>query len=309
MKLLVILTGGTIGSSFCDKFISLNSDSKSKLLEGYSHLEIKTISPYTILSEQLNGEYLNSLIECVGENLNKSYDGIIVTHGTDTLQYSASALSLAYGDAKIPVVLVSSNYILDDPRANGKDNFKYAVEFIKEKIGGVFVSYQNTGGRPEIHQGNMLLPHEIYNDDVKSIRGAFGYFEDEKFIQNYCRLKKNKTIKNIKLNKTAGVLWLKIHPGMQLPDTKDYEVILLEAYHSGTLPTLSPEFRAFCKNSDIPIFLVGAKEGPQYDSVKEYQELNIKHLPFISPIFAYLRLWAETDGKKDFEKVYQSFNK
>jgi len=303
MNILVILTGGTIGSSFCEEFISLNSDSKSKLLDGYSHLEIDTISPYTILSEQLNGEYLNSLIKCVGENLSKNYDGIIVTHGTDTLQYSASALSVAYGDSKIPVVLVSSNYVLDDPRANGKDNFKYAVEFIKEKIGGVFVSYRNTGGKPEIHQGNMLLPHEIYSDDVKSIGGAFGCFENEKFIQN-SQLVRFDTAKNVSLSKNARILWLKIHPGMALPDTKGYDVILLEAYHSGTLPTLSPEFRDFCKNSHIPIFLVGAKEGPQYDSVKEYEELNIRHLSFISPIYAYLRLWAETEGEKDFERIF-----
>lgn len=307
MNILLIFTGGTIGSSFCEEFISLNSDSKSKLLEGYSHLEIDTISPYTILSEQLDGNYLNALIECVGENLNKNYDGIIVTHGTDTLQYSASALSLAYGDAEIPVVLVSSNYVLDDPRANGKDNFKYAVEFIKEKIGGVFVSYKNTGGKPEIHQGNMLLPHEIYSDDVKSIGSAFGYYEKEAFIQN-CQLTTFETVKNFKLSKNGKILWLKIHPGMSLPDTKNYKVIMLEAYHSGTLPTLSPEFRSFCKNANLPIFLAGAKDGPQYDSVKEYEELGIKHLPFISPIYAYLRLWAEADGEKDFEKAYQNLH-
>lgn len=298
MRILVILTGGTIGSSFCENFISLNSNSKSKLLDGYDHLEINTISPYTILSEQLNGEYLNALIECVGENLNKNYDGIIVTHGTDTLQYSASALSVAYGDSEIPVVLVSSNYVLDDPRANGKDNFKYAVEFIKEKIGGVFVSYRNTGGKPEIHQGNMLLPHEIYSDDVKSIGGAFGCFENDIFTQKR-ELSRIETVKKVKFSKTAKVLWLKIHPGMALPDIKDYKVILLEAYHSGTLPTLSPEFRNFCKNADIPIFLVGAKEGPQYDSVKEYQELGIKHLPFISPIYAYVELWITNDCNRN----------
>lgn len=304
MKILAILTGGTIGSSFCKEFISLDSNSKNTLLEGYSHLEIDTIHPYTILSEQLNGEYLSTLIECVGENLCKDYEGIIVTHGTDTLQYSASALSLAYGNSEIPIVLVSSNYVLSDPKANGKDNFKYAVEFIKENIGGVFVSYKNTGGNPEIHQGNMLLPHEIYSDDVKSIGGAFGYFENEKFIQS-CKPKSFDTVKSLKLSKTSSILWLKIHPGMALPDLSQYKAVMLEAYHSGTLPTLSEEFRSFCKNAKIPLFLIGAKEGPQYDSVKEYEELGIRHIPFISPIYAYLRLWFEAEGEANYDKAYR----
>ena len=111
MKLLVILTGGTIGSGFCEEFISLNENSKNVLLDGYNHLQIDTVQPYTILSEQLKAEYINLLIKCVGENLNKDYDGIIITHGTDTLQYTASALSCIYSNTSIPVVLVSSNYV------------------------------------------------------------------------------------------------------------------------------------------------------------------------------------------------------
>ena len=307
MKLLAILTGGTIGSSFCKEFISLDKNSKNQLLEGYEHLKIDTYSPYTILSEQLTGDYLNTLIKCVATKLQEDYDGIIITHGTDTLQYSASALSCVFDGAKIPLVLVSSNYVLQDPRANGKDNFKYAIEFIKEKIGGVFVSYRNAGENPEIHQGNMLLPHEIYSDDVKSINGAFGYYENDSFIIN-TKLQKFETITNPKLTDSAKVLWLKVHPSMILPDTSEYEAILLEAYHSGTLPTLSPKFRDFCQKAKNPIFLIGAKEGPQYDSVKEYEELGIKHLPFISPIYAYLRLWFEAEGKRDFDKAYNDLS-
>lgn len=295
MKILVILTGGTIGSSFCRDYISLNSNSKSALLEGYDHLEIETINPYTILSEQLNGEYLNKLIDCVGENLKKNYDGIIVTHGTDTLQYSASALSCAWGNAEIPVILVSSNYVLTDSRANGKDNFKYAVEFIKEKIGGVFVSYKNTGSKPEIHQGNMLLPHEIYSDDVKSIGGSLGYYENNVFIKQR-DYQKVSTVEKCRFSQTANILWLKIHPGMTLPDTTGYNAVILEGYHSGTLPTLSKEFRSFCLNCKAPLYLIGAKEGEQYESTKEYQKLSIKPLPQISPIYAYVLLWLSIDN-------------
>ena len=195
------------------------------------------------------------------------------------------------------------NHGLQDTRANGKENFKYAVEFIKEKTGGVFVSYKNTDGNPEIHQGNMLLPHEIYSDDVKSIGNSYGYYENEKFIKN-SQLKKFRTVTTTKLNSVSKILWIKVHPSMVLPDLSGYEAVMIEGYHSGTLPTLSTEFRDFCVNANIPIFLIGAKEGPQYDSVKEYDELGIKHLPFISPVYAYLRLWFESSGDKNYYNAY-----
>jgi L-asparaginase len=49
------------------------------------------------------------LITTVKENLSSDYDGIIVTHGTDTLGYSAAALAYALGNGTVPVCLVSSN--------------------------------------------------------------------------------------------------------------------------------------------------------------------------------------------------------
>lgn len=304
MKLLVILTGGTIGSGVVNGFITPGKNIKDRLLSDLIDFKIDTLQPYTILSEQLNGEHLNKLIECINCNLNKGYDGIIVTHGTDTLQYTSCALSCAFGSSKIPIVLVSSNYILDDERANGKENFKYAVKFVKEKIGGVFVSYKNTGSKPEIHQGHKVLPHEIYTDDVKSIGNALGYYENDKFVLNH-QPERCPEIKKLKFSKNSSVLWIKFHPGTILPGNNKYKAILLEGYHSGTLPTLSSEFRNFCENTSIPIFLVGAKEGTQYESVKEYEELGIKHLPFISPIYAYIRLWIGINGKENSNKAYK----
>lgn len=294
MKILIILTGGTIGSAVTDGYISLNSKAKNTLLADFPHIDFTVIEPYNILSEQLNGEHLNLLVDSIKSNLSSDFDGIIITHGTDTLQYTACGLSCVFPDIDIPVILVSSNYVLGDERANGKDNFKYAIEFIKEKIGGIFVSYKNSGSKSEIHQGHKVLPHEIYSDDVKSIEGSLGYFENNKFIQT-AEYEPCKGADNSVFSTASCVLWQKIHPEMIYPDSENYKAILLESYHSGTSPTYSDNFRNFCQNSNNPVYLVGAKEGPQYDSVKEYQELNIKHLPFISPIYAYMKLWLDAE--------------
>ena len=130
MRILTVFTGGTIGSSLSKGAISPN-----------------TVAPYTVLSENLSAEYLEKLRSCVEDNLNSGYDGIVVTHGTDTLQYSAAYLDLTLGLIETPVVLVSSNYPLPYSRANGLENFAAAVDFIRSKQGrGVFVSYLNRGG-------------------------------------------------------------------------------------------------------------------------------------------------------------------
>ena len=95
MKILVVFTGGTIGSCYNDGVISPDSSTRYKLIEMYKqnggYAEFDAISPYTVLSENLNGEYFNLLYNSVKENIN-NYDGIIVTHGTDTcLLYTSDA--------------------------------------------------------------------------------------------------------------------------------------------------------------------------------------------------------------------------
>ena len=59
-------------------------------------------------------------------------DGIILTHGSDTIQYTAALLSYVL-KPEIPVMIVCSNYVLEDEKANGFDNFCAAVDFIKNK--------------------------------------------------------------------------------------------------------------------------------------------------------------------------------
>jgi len=183
MKVLVIFTGGTIGSTLKNGYIGTDDGAKFALLEPFcaeKDTQFETTCPYTILSENLCAKELNILQSSVGEGLKKDCDGIIVTHGTDTLQYSAAALSLAFGDCKKPVILVSSAYPLDDERANGYENFRAALEFIRRKIsGGVFVSYKNEDdAKTAIHGGSKLLLHAEGQADLESIdKSPFALFD------------------------------------------------------------------------------------------------------------------------------------
>ena len=138
MKLLFIFTGGTIGSTLSGEYISTDNNKPYAILSAYNKkygidFKYDSIEPYTILSENGTGKELKLLAQAVLSNLNKNYDGIIITHGTDTLQYSASAISYSVGLNSIPVVFVSSNYPIENPIANGLENLKGGIEFIKNK--------------------------------------------------------------------------------------------------------------------------------------------------------------------------------
>ena len=144
MKILVVFTGGTIGSCYNDGVISPDSSTRYKLIEMYKqnggYAEFDAISPYTVLSENLNGEYFNLLYNSVKENIN-NYDGIIVTHGTDTLQYTSAVLSYMFGLCNTPIVLVSANYPLESEKSNGLENFSAAVDLSHTKITASMQTY------------------------------------------------------------------------------------------------------------------------------------------------------------------------
>ena len=289
MKILVIFTGGTIGSTVSGEYISTDGKKPYIILDKYNKefpnsIEWNTESPYTILSENATIDTYRMLAKSVKAGLSKDYDGIIVTHGSDTLQYSAAFLSLILGDDVAPVMLVSSNYVLEDERANGMDNFGAAVDFIINQRGrGVFVPYKNVGEEVKVHRGKLLMPHVPYSDYLYSLSES--YYEKETPYEepDY-------------ETKDMGIVVVHAMPGFSYPRlTKEVRAVLLQAYHGGTFCVADENFRAFVKEAQelgIPVNLVGANPETDYDSCKDYEKMGIKVLKHLSPIYAYMRLWV-----------------
>lgn len=299
MRILTVFTGGTIGSSLSEGAISPKTENAFLLLnlykEKYGAAEFDTVAPYTILSENLRAEYLEKLRSCVEENLGRGYDGIIVTHGTDTLQYSAAYLDLVLGITDVPVVLVSSNYPLSDGRANGLDNFAAAVSFIRSKEGrGVFVSYLNRGEEgTAIHRGAEVLPHQPFDDRIFSLfDNIYGTVKEGEFVKNPDYREREREDLSGKLS--GRVVFLRPYVGMTYPELPDdTKAVLLEGWHSGTLPTAHNELREFCekaKECGVPVYLTGSIQGFEYESKLLFDSMGIKVLPPMSPIAAYVML-------------------
>ena len=314
MKILVIFTGGTIGSAVSDGWIAPSEDMKYLLISKYrektrDNFCFDTCTPYTVLSEDLSAEHLNKLIICVKDNL-EGYDGIIVTHGTDTLQYSAAALSFALGSNSIPVVLVSSNYPLDDDRANGVDNFIAAAEFIKAEAGrGVFVSYKNGNEKTKIHIGTRLLSHNENFDSVNSFDSEPYAFYDGRIIKNEaCRYSvTDNSMPSASFSEHSGILVIQSLPGDAFNYNLDgVKAVILRPYHSGTLNTSSESLAAFCeraKSLGIPVFVVNVHGNTTYETSKKFENLGICVLPMCSFPAVFIKLWlaaCETDRLCDY---------
>ena len=300
MNIAVIFTGGTIGSCIKDDFIGVDNKMQYVLLKNYENdneIVFDTSSPYSILSENLSAKELNLLQKEIAEKLSQDFDGIIVTHGSDTLQYSSTAIENAFGDCKIPVLFVSADYPLEDNRSNGFANFKCAVEFIRNKISnGVFVSYKNDDENiTNIHIPSKLLGHNELNANVYSIdKSPFAQYDGNFTVNDVYSCKGNGIVN---YSEDSQILVVSSVPADNYSySLENVEAILFKPYHSATLNTSNEKLVSFCKSATekrIPMYVLGAKSETGYESTRIYKDLNINILPYGTFVSAYMKLWAE----------------
>ncbi len=177
MKILIMMTGGTIsttenetGHLFANGKNTVSLLSKELYLHGFSDVEFDYIHPLDILSENMTIPRLGRLLDAFSDAILEDYGAVIVAHGTDTLAYTSSLLALALaGVWDKPVFIVSSDYTLSDPRANGHANFKAAVELALKGFGaGVYVPYRNSDGVIYLHHGAHLRNCDNFTADFYS---------------------------------------------------------------------------------------------------------------------------------------------
>jgi len=310
MKLLFIFTGGTIGSTASKNGISPDKEKPYLLLKKYAErypidFTYDILSPMSELSENFSGAHISEILNTVTAHA-KGYDGIVVTHGTDTLAYTASALGYALGNDTPPVCLVSSAYPLEDERENGTHNLFGAISLIRtKKEKGVFVPYQNECKESvTIHRASRLSTSLAFLHQIFSIEdcpygevgnaGVFHKNPDFTEAPDACPPPPSLTLSE----RSDRLLRVFPYPGMVYPEIRDEtRAILLDTYHSGTVDGKSPEAHAFLKEANekrVPVFVTG---NAVYESARIFDEYGVTRL-FLSPIAAYMKLWlygASTD--------------
>ncbi len=97
-------------------------------IENYAEISSRLIA--NALSENLRFEHYNIMIDAIVEEIKKGTDGIILTHGTDTMAYTASALAFAFENLPVPIILVGAQRSSDRPSSDAAINLIAAVQFI-----------------------------------------------------------------------------------------------------------------------------------------------------------------------------------
>jgi len=179
MKILLIMTGGTICtrvnprghlSSDTEHIVPVLAEHLKK--NGFPDAVFDVLPVLDTLSENMTFAKLNTLLNAfrAAKKRIEAADGVIIAHGTDTLAYTSSLLSLVLaGYTKKPIFLVSSDKTLSDPDANGHANFRAAAELISRGFGaGVYVPYRNADGIVYLHHGAHLMQCANFTSDFYS---------------------------------------------------------------------------------------------------------------------------------------------
>ncbi|MGI6028001.1 MAG: asparaginase [Candidatus Heteroscillospira sp.] len=145
-SILLIATGGTIASKPTDAGLTPRITSEeilSYVPEVKKICRVTAIQLYNLDSTNMDYHHWTGIARCIKENYD-DYDGFVVTHGTDTMAYTAAALSYMVQNSRKPIVLTGSQksiYFRDtDARGNLKNAFLYAAS---EGACGVHLVFDN----------------------------------------------------------------------------------------------------------------------------------------------------------------------
>jgi len=177
-KVTIISTGGTIASRVDYRTGAVRPAlSASDLYSVVPELsDIATIDAeilFSIFSEDMTTERWTELAKAVAKHIKKGEDGVIVAHGTDTMGYTAAALSFALQDLPVPVILVGSQRSADRPSSDAATNLTGAVTAAaKAPFAEVALAMHETPSDKAIvlHRGTKVRKcHTSRRDTFKSI--------------------------------------------------------------------------------------------------------------------------------------------
>ena len=248
----LIYTGGTIGmmqDAATKQLVPLNFEHLSAQLPELKQFDftIDVVSfEKPIDSSNMNPEIWIKLAKIIGDTYDK-YDGFVILHGSDTMAYTASALSFLLENLNKPVVLTGSQLPIGMIRTDGKENLITALEIAAAKTenGNPVVPEVSVYFEYRLHRGNRTSKVSATNFDA-FLSGNYPLLAEAgvSISYNHSAIRKindKKLIVHDKLNN--DILILKIHPGINpnyldsIAEIKKLKGIILETFGSGNATT------------------------------------------------------------------------
>lgn len=181
----LVSTGGTIASTvdYRTGAVTAQFDAEDVLravpdLAGRANYRGRVVA--NILSENMDPSIWQELAEAVKAEVEAGADGVVVMHGTDTMQYSASALAFML-DTPVPIVFTGSQRSADRPSSDNVMNAVCAVEAAKADVAEVMVCMHasESDDRCALHRGTRVRKnHTSRRDAFQTVGGEpIGYVD------------------------------------------------------------------------------------------------------------------------------------
>lgn len=250
-SILLIYTGGTIGMIRDPRSGQLKPFNFSRLLEEIPELSKFNIDIHThsfrkpIDSSDMQPEIWIELAELIGKQYNK-HDGFVILHGSDTMAYTASALSFMLENLSKPVVLTGSQLPIGTIRTDGKENLITAIEIAASKKNGksvvpevcIYFEYSlYRGNRSNKFNAEHFRAFQSANYPLLAEAGVTIKFD----TSNIMEANGKQLVVHTVLNKDVAIL--KMFPGVSpnvvnaILNANGVEAIVLETYGSGNVTT------------------------------------------------------------------------
>lgn len=237
-KILLLATGGTIASVVTEDGLSPGTTAEELLsfvpeVKEFADVEVKQI--LNIDSTNIEPEHWLQIAEEIRKN--DSYDGYVITHGTDTMAYTSAALSYLIQNFNKPIVLTGSQKPITDSITDGVKNLMDAIRFAsQDDVRGVYVVFD---GKAIIGTRAKKLRSKSYSA-FDSINYPVAAFIDGTRIFRYVDERKDICEPTFYDKLNPKVFLLKLTPGME-PDIlnyifKSYDAVVLETYGVGGIP-------------------------------------------------------------------------
>lgn len=250
-RILIITTGGTIACKETESGLAPQTDGGQLIRDmgcDFGAYEIDVCSLMSLDSSNIRPKDISLMAEAVNDHY-EAYDGFVITHGTDTMAYSASALSYMLTNLGKPISITGSQKTVNDLFTDAKRNLTDAVVFAAEGIPGVFIVF---GGKII----NGVRGTKLYSQSAEAFSsldyplvGEFSagklQYSKEMFDERYSKDFSRPSAGSFRCMPQIDphLVLIKLHPGIDNELLEfcriNAKAVVLETYGVGGVPSLN----------------------------------------------------------------------
>jgi L-asparaginase len=251
-SILIIYTGGTIGMVQHPESGTLSPVKFDQILREVPELNKFNYHIQTVIfnpaldSSNMNPSVWIKIALTIKKHYN-DFDGFVILHGTDTMAYTASALSFMFENLDKPIILTGSQLPIGTIRTDGKENIITSVEIAAAKENGrckvpevcIYFDFKLfRGNRTVKRNSDQFSAFRSVNYPALAVAGI-----DIRYKEEFICFTENKGILKLNTNFDDNVVIIKMFPGISekvfkaILNIAGLKGIVLETFGSGNVPT------------------------------------------------------------------------